>query len=267
MTRGALLFAFNSPKVDYYSIAEYTAKRINHFLNLPVTLVTNKESIPKKTKYKFDNIIRTDADVTNNFRNDVWINKGRYRAYEYSPYEQTILLDVDYMVNSDRLLKTFDVLTDYVCHDSIAQMMRPDGKNEEMSAGSFPLLWATVITFEKTNKAKQLFDAMRMVQHNYEHYANLFAFSSDIYRNDFSLTIAHRLINGQLPDKKHILPWNLMHIWLQTNLYSNTDDEFNNQYTVVYDHWKNNKIKKEYIEIKDMDFHVINKEVFIRLMQ
>ena len=39
MTRGALLFAFNSPKYDYYAMAEHTAKRINHFLNMPVTLV------------------------------------------------------------------------------------------------------------------------------------------------------------------------------------------------------------------------------------
>ena len=44
MSRGAILFAFNSPKYDYYAMAEFTAKRINHFLDIPVTLVTNEKS-------------------------------------------------------------------------------------------------------------------------------------------------------------------------------------------------------------------------------
>ena len=38
MSKGALLFAFNSPKYNYYEMAVATAKRINHFLNLPVTI-------------------------------------------------------------------------------------------------------------------------------------------------------------------------------------------------------------------------------------
>jgi hypothetical protein len=267
MTRGAILFAFNSPKVDYYAMAEYTAKRINHFLNLPVTIVTNKDSVPTFTEYKFDKTVLIDADTNNVFRNDVWINKGRYRAYELSPYDETILIDVDYMVNSDRLLKVFECLVDYNCHDNIAQMMRPDGKNDNMSENSFSLLWATVIAFKKTEKAKQLFDCMRMIQNNYRHYANLYQFDPDIYRNDYALTIAHRILHGQLPNKENIIPWNLMHVWLQTDVKRKNDDEFNTEYVVIYDNWKNNKIKKEYIEIKDMDFHVINKEVFIRLMQ
>ena len=105
--------AFNSPKVDYYAMAEFTAKRINHFLNLPVTLITNKESIPDFADYKFDKIITINSDPTNTFRDTVWLNKGRYRAYELSPYDETLLLDVDYMVNSDRLLNVFDYMDEF----------------------------------------------------------------------------------------------------------------------------------------------------------
>ena len=46
MSKGAILFAFNSPKFNYYDMAVATAKRINHFLNIPVTLFTDEESIP-----------------------------------------------------------------------------------------------------------------------------------------------------------------------------------------------------------------------------
>lgn len=266
MTRGVLLFGFNSPKVNYYEMAEYTAKRINHFLDLPVTIVTDNFSVPKKPKYKFDNTVISKPDKDNKFRNDIWINKGRYQAFEYSPYDETILLDVDYMVNSDRLLSVFDNLTDYVCHQNISQLMIPNGLQEQLSSNSFPTLWATVLGFRKTEKAKQLFSCMRMVQKNYIHYANLFNFNPDVYRNDFALTIAHRLINGHYYDKSNILPWNLMHVWLKTNLFVEKKTKFNTKYTVIYDHHKNGKIKKEYITIKDMDFHVINKDVFLGLM-
>ena len=46
MTQGVLLFAFNSPKYNYYEMALHTKKRVEHFLKLPVTLVTDEDSIP-----------------------------------------------------------------------------------------------------------------------------------------------------------------------------------------------------------------------------
>lgn len=266
MSKGALLFAFNSPKVDYYAMAEYTAKRINHFLKIPVTIVTDEGSIPKYSSYEFDKVVISQPDTNNYFRGDVWINKGRFQAYQYSPYDETLLLDVDYMVNSDRLLKVFDLMKDYVCHENIAQLMIPKGGQEKLSQNSFPALWATVLGFRKTEKSEQLFACMKMIQKNYRHYANLYGFNPDVYRNDFALTIAHRIINGHYYDNTNILPWNLMHVWLKTNLYVERKSKYNTKYTVIYDNHKNNKVRKEYITIKDMDFHVINKDVFLGLM-
>jgi hypothetical protein len=51
-----------------------------------------------------------------------------------------------------------------------------------------------------------------------------------------------------------------------TSVYKNTDDEFNTEYTVLFDNWQRGKIRKEYITIKDMDFHVMNKEIFMGLI-
>ena len=56
MSKGALLFAFNSPKYNYYEMAVATAKRINHFLDMPVTVVTDEKSI-SDSPYKFDKTI------------------------------------------------------------------------------------------------------------------------------------------------------------------------------------------------------------------
>lgn len=268
VNRGAILFAFNSPKFDYYSMAKYTARRINHFLNLPVTIVTDKNSIPKNESFNWDKIITIIPDKNNIRDNSIWINKGRYQAYDLSPYDETLLLDVDYLVNSSKLLKTFDLNTDFCCHDNTSFFMQPNAAQEILSSYSFKTLWATVIMFKKSKYTEQIFNSLQMVQQNYMHYANIHSFVAGVYRNDYALTLALRIANGHLINKHDIIPWNLLHVGKNTSIYSNNiKDEFNTEYTVLFDNWQRGKIKKEYITIKDMDFHVMNKENFMELIQ
>lgn len=266
MTRGVLLFAFNSPDYNYFKMAEFTAKRINHFLNLPVTLVTDKTSLESNTGYNFDKIITVDSDSSNNFQGRVWLNKGRYRCFELTPYDETLLLDVDYVVNSDRLLQTFNLMTDFCCHQHISYLMDEHNKTEKFNNElSISTLWATVVTFKKTNRTKQIFECLKMIQENYSHYGNIHRFAVDTYRNDYGLTLAWNIVNGHSYVKSDIIPWNLIHIGPKTYVYKNSNYTYNTQYTIIYDKWMKGKIKKEYIIIKDMDFHIINKDIFLEV--
>ena len=266
MSRGVLLFAFNSPKYDYYAMAVYAAKRINHFLNLPVSVVTDEESAATNTTYEFDNVIIAPADKTNKRDNTLWLNKGRYRAYELSPYDETLLLDTDYVVNSDKLLKTFDTGVDFCCHDTTSFMMHPGVPQEVLSAYSFDTLWATVIMFRKTKRAKHIFECLEMVQKNYNHYANIHNFIAGVFRKDYALTLALRIANGHSTDPSDIIPWNLVHVGKNTSVYKNNDNEFDTEYTVMFDNWQRGKIRKEYTTIKNCDFHVMNKDNFMELI-
>jgi hypothetical protein len=268
MNRGVLLFAFNSPEYNYFKMAEFTAKRVNHFLNLPVSIVTDQSSLATSTGYEFDKVFTIDSDPNNTFQGRVWLNKGRYRSYELTPYDETILLDVDYLINSDTLLKTFDVMDDFCCHESISFLMNEYNKREHLNFSntlSIPTLWATVVGFKKTERVQNIFNCLKMVQENYSHYGAIHKFSVDMYRNDYGLTIAHRIVNGHQPVPSDILPWNLMHIGPKTYVYANNDDLYCTEYTIVYDKWMRGKIKKEHITIKDMDFHIINKDIFLEL--
>ena len=130
MSKGVLLFAFNSPKFNYFDMAVHTAKRVNYFLDLPVTVVTDSQSKPNNLEYNFDQIIITDSDSSNKRDWGIWLNKGRYKAFELSPYHHTILLDTDYMVNSQKLLKTFTLPTDFCCHDTTEFLMNPNAVQE-----------------------------------------------------------------------------------------------------------------------------------------
>ena len=266
MTRGAILFAFNSPKFDYYKMAVATAKRINHFLGLPVTVITDEDSLPTENHYTFDKTIVTIPDKKNRRDWGIWINKGRYQAYQLSPYDETLLLDTDYMINSSKLLTTFQMPTDFCCHDTTSFLMHPGVPQEVLSVYSFNTLWATTVMFRKTSRAKQIFDCLEMVQKNFDHYANIHGFISATYRNDYALTLALRIANGHTVCKEDVIPWNLVHIGKNTTVYRKSDDEFNTEYTVMFDNWNRGKIRKEYVEITELDFHVMAKQNFLDLV-
>lgn len=266
MKRGVLLFAFNSPKFNYYEMAVATAKRVNHFLDLPVTIVTDKLSIPEAQAYEFDNVVITDPDRNNKRDWGLWFNKGRYRAYELSPYDDTLLLDADYMINSKALLQTFIMPTDICCHNKSSFLLYPKAPQEMLSVYSFNTLWATVVRFQKTIRSKLVFESLEMIQNNFDHYATIHGFVSSTFRNDYALTIAMRLVNGHFHPKETIIPWSLTHIGKTGKIYRDTDDEFNTKYTFIDSVWQKGRIKNEYIKIQDFDFHVMNKENFMELI-
>jgi len=266
MTRGVILFAFNSPKYNYYNMALYTARRVQHFLNLPVTLVTDKDSLPNIVSDIWDKVITVSPD-RDNFRDwGMWINKGRYQAYQLSPYDETLLLDVDYVVNSNKLLKLFEFDTDFCCHNRTEFLMQPNAPQELLSAYSYETLWATVVAFKKTERAKQIFDTLKMVQENYEHYANIHSFVGGVYRNDYALTLALKIVNGHSDIKSDYIPWNLIHLGKNTQITKNNEEEFDTSFCVMYDNWQRGKIRKEYIDIIDMDFHIMNKDLYVEII-
>jgi len=276
ITRGVLLFAFNSSKYEYTKMAEYNAKRVHAFLGLPTTLITDSKSKKSlKTPDVFDKIKVIKADPNNKKDGVPWLNKGRYQAYALSPYDETLLLDVDYIINSDKLLKTFDFSDSFCCHNETEILMWPGAPQESLSSYSYNSLWATVIMFKKSDRAKQIFDVMRMVQENYAHYANIHNFVNGVFRNDYALTLALKIVNGHTNNPSDFIPWRLVHIGKDSSIYADKADcsipeatpaykyiDFNTNFTVMFDHWKNSKLRKEYIKIQDMDFHIINKDLF-----
>jgi hypothetical protein len=266
MTQGVILFAFNSPKYNYYDMALYAARRVKHFLNLPTTLVTDEDSLPEGQDDIWDKIITVTPDK-DNFRDwGMWINKGRYQAYELSPYDDTILLDVDYVVNSNKLLTLLDINADFCCHQKTSYIMQPGLPQELLSVYSYETLWATVIMFRKSDRAEQIFQCLEMVQKNYEHYANIHNFIAGVYRNDYALTLALRIVDGHYSDPSSFIPWDLLHVGKNTQIYKNNSDEFDTEYTVMFDNWQRSKIRKEYNTIKDQDFHIMNKDLFVEII-
>lgn len=260
MTKGVLMFAFDSPKYKYTKMAEFTAKRIKQYLNLPVTIVT---AAPIESP-SFDNVIASVPDPSNTREWGIWINKNRYMAYDLSPYDETLLLDTDYIVNSTSLLKLFPLTKDIMCHSKTEFMMEANSEQEKLSPYGIETVWATVICFKKTQFTKHVFECVRMVQENYEHYSALHGFPAEMYRNDYALTIALRLVQGHLLQPENIIPWPLLHVGRETKTeYNKQTNEFTFTKTVT----KNNKFKQEYIQTRNIDFHMLNKDDLIEIIE
>ena len=172
------------------------------------------------------NLNLNNNDLTNIKDQTSWINKGRYQAYELSPYDETLVIDVDYLVNSNTLLKTFDLSDTFCCHSNTHMLMHPEAAQEKMGY-TYETLWATVIMFKKSNRAKQIFETLEMVQNNYEHYAGIHSFIGGVYRNDYGLTIALKIVNGHTDVPSDYIPWNLVHVGKNTHIHRNYNDGIN----------------------------------------
>lgn len=257
--RGVLLTAHNNGKDDYYQMAVYTAKRINKFLDLPVTVITDPDSV-SDTGYTFDKTIFVEPDKSNHRKKSTWINKGRYKIYELTPYDDTLVIDTDYMVNSRQLLDAFNIDTDFCCHKNIKWLMEGDNP-EYFHKNLIPTLWATVMRFRKTKRSMHIFQMIEMVQNNYEHYAGIYKFMPYMYRNDYAVTIALKTVNGHLELPTDYLYWRLLHVSLQVKVYRDSDTA----YTLMATDKKTGK--NQYIKLSDTDFHMLNKHNFMEIAE
>ena len=210
-SKGVVVFAFNTSSVDYVKIADLTSRLTNHFLKLPITLITDNNSKPA---FDYDQIVRIDYSG-NNFRpvnhggTAEWKNFGRYLAYELSPYDETILLDGDYLTLDDSLLKLWGSDFDYrLMYNSTT----PDGRiNNRMSAVGLDYVWATVVLFRKSARSKMLFDFVGRIQRNYPYYKTLYN-GDGSYRNDYAFAIADMILNGYAINQRQGIPWDMMTI-------------------------------------------------------
>ena len=211
-SRGVVLFAFNS-SVDYVAIADQTSRLISHNLNLPITLITDLNSNPQ---FAYDQVIRieqTDIDNYRRTRTDQiisWRNADRYLAYKLIPYNETIIMDTDYLVFDDNLNKIFEVEFDYLLTHRNQNLQGPTV--DIMGEQSLPFVWATVVLFRKTTKSQLFFDLISRIQNNYTYYRQLYNIRTDDFRNDYAFAIANTILNGYSIDSFKSVPGYMLSI-------------------------------------------------------
>jgi hypothetical protein len=186
-SRGIVAFAANTEATDYIAIANQTVPLAGRVLGLPYTIVTDEQL----DDYAYTNF-RYDRDSAEFVQ---WRNIGRNLAYELSPYDETLVIDIDYIVQDTELLKIFELDWDYILMRD-ARSLNDEYIPNVMGSNSLPFVWATVFAFRKTPRAKLFFDLVQRIQHNYHYYRELFNVESRQYRNDYAFAMADVIING-----------------------------------------------------------------------
>jgi hypothetical protein len=116
------------------------------------------------------------------------------------------------------------------------------------------MYWATVLYFNRSVVAENLFDMMGMIQNNYGHYSHLYGFRPVPYRNDYSLSIALNTVYGHVIPQQIEIPWPLMNVEFATDIKLN-DDSAELKFTRRVE----NQIKNFRITTINQDLHVLNK--------
>ena len=199
LSQGVVIFAFNNEATDYISMAAWSAKNIRRHLDLPVAVVTDDPVTA--AEYKFEHIIVTAPDTggSRHFADYgttvTWHNAGRINAYELSPFDQTLVLDADYVVASDSLLDILKIPQQFA---AFSDAFEPSSMTNLETFGEYklPMWWATVMMFRRGTVSQYIFDSMQMIRNNWQHYRDLYGIHQSNYRNDYALSIALGLVAG-----------------------------------------------------------------------
>jgi hypothetical protein len=257
MTTGALIFAYNNEEVDYVAMAAWSAANIKRHLDIPVAVVTNDQTAGKYNV--FDQIVFADTKADNyryfhDYKKDItWYNGNRMDAYTLTPWDQTLVLDADYVVASNSLKTVLASNQDFLAHRLAFDVTGVFDFDAHNYFGDYrmPMWWATVMMFRKSSRAEMIFDTMSMIKQNWNHYRRLYANSRETYRNDHALSIALHVVDGNTVEHPGI-PWNLASLMPGYDLKQLDSDHYRVDFTTT-------DSKRRWIVLKNQDFHAMGK--------
>jgi len=284
--RGFLLHAFGHKDLDYGKLAVCCALSIKTNLkNNSVTVVMDRgtkkwldSSVPKDIlKTAFDKIIISKEKFRSGKRrhfDSPWVsfkaefnNQNRVLSYKYSPYDETILLDTDYIVMNDNFDHIWGCNDDMIMnHKAIDLQSNEFGaiEDQRLSNHGIPLYWATVVYFKKSPFTKRFFDLINYIREEYNFFQFLYGFKVGFYRNDFSFSIAAHIFNGYITTGFRSFPEES----ILTSYPKDTIAEVLDSKEIIFaSHNVDEPWKSTLVNIKDMNVHIMNKRELIRVSE
>ena len=246
MTKGILLFCFDTVDHEYHRILERCVHLIKKNLKLEITVVTDFDTYKKLKPLGFVNYKFIDPEPGNTRKGQEWKNVDRHMAYELSPYDVTLVMDIDYLPFSDNLRQLLDTKYDFLISKTAYDLT--DRNSFDLSRQSMiDMVWATVFVFKKGHKSKLLFDMIKYVKSYYKYFLDLYRISDPKFRNDYAFAIALQQASGFLdydtfPLRLATLPTDCKVLKLEENGIA----------------WQ---FKDQINYIVDQDVHVLNKEL------
>ena len=227
-----MAFASNTASVDYEGIAQLSLRLAQHHLQVPIKLV-----VPN-TPTTWHNV-RHDVDTEQLTQ---WNNFGRYSAFDHTPWDETIVIDADYLVLTNRLNCVWNS-----SHPLLLCRQNSFVRESGTSMVGLDPVWATVFYFRKNQQTEMFFDLVARVQANWNYYKSLYGLLNMPYRNDYAFAIAAQTLHGYAFPHSLCLPFGI-----STVEYPITRMQVNSEWLVVRD-------DKSAVILPRQDIHVMSK--------
>lgn len=121
-----------------------------------------------------------------------------------------------------------------------------------------PMWWATVMIFNRCAAAEIVFDCMRMIRNNWNHFRNLYGNRQALYRNDHALSIALAIESGHTLATTDI-PWSLATVMPDCTVSETEIDNFMIEYT-------DSEGRPRRVLTANQDLHVMAKDQLERII-
>ena len=257
MTSGVLLFAHNSPHIDYVKQAVFCAKKIKEHLKLQVALVTDSQKYLERAFPFHNNYI--DHVISNHHKTDQhrkfwngstyktlpWNNFTRCNSYDLTPFQKTLVLDTDFLVGNNLLLKCFED-NHFKINKKFIDLNphRNDDTLDRVSETTIDMSWATVFYFCKNKFGSTFFELVKHIQDNWNYYRLCYSIQENNFRNDFAFSIALHIMGN--PQKE-----------LPCNLYLTTDKDL--LLSIEKDRYKMLLENDTMCSVNNTNLHIMNK--------
>ncbi len=290
MSKGVCFFAYNNEELDYIKFALFAANQIKkHFKQHNNTaLITDYDGkgylesmySTKEIEKLFDHVIVDKTNYANHdnmrFHFDTaytefkapFKNRQKHDVYWLSPFEQTLLLDIDYIVQSNHL--------EYLLEDNNEQPVQmfdnahylkydtPPFPERYLHPNGIPMWWSTVIYFKKSPGAQMFFDLWSHIADNYDYYKFLYGFSGKLFRTDFCVSIALHILNGmQHGDLIQPIAGTMLNMDQKDDIALSKNPE--NFHFLAHD--RDEPWKYLLVHTHNQDIHIMNKRALMRAIE
>jgi len=220
-TTGVVFFAYNTEQINYLKLATLAAHYVRrHMPEQSICVITDSASWEwfsstadgGRADQVFDDVVLTTASNRPNKRVhydspytkfvSAFKNGNKHRVFEFSPYDRTLLLDTDYIVQNADLEYVFDTESSVTLFHGAETLvgLPPHPKQQYLNEAGIPMMWSTAVYFNKNHSlTEEFFNMWAHVADNYEFYTFLYGFPGDMFRTDFCVSIAAHLLNGMGP--------------------------------------------------------------------
>jgi hypothetical protein len=260
MSNGAVIIANDTNEIEYVRMARVAARLVTRNLGIPVALITDIDTnYPEFEKTivvpRGNNNVRTTA-MGNTHQTMSWYNLGRTDVYDLTPWDRTLVIDADFFIMTDALKTHMDAAFDFAIAKNIHNPTNGFTAYATLSKTKINHMWATVMIFNKSTKAKAIFELAKHVIKHYKTYAKIYDFETTHIRNDYAFSIACHLLGGYGEGDLSLRNYSMTNVYFNNKIRKiRSSGEFIIEYSRLY----KNEPRQYIAKLGLSDTHFLNK--------